>query len=82
MADLTTMKNKFTKADIGASVVFAGFDGGSYSAKIVVIRERAGLLGIRYLVPERGEACYAWLDRADWGRLTRFGNAKFLVLAS
>jgi hypothetical protein len=70
------MKNTFSKSDIGASVVFAGFDGGSYSAKIV---EFGGIghphqhrhVVIEYLAaPDR--SIRAVVYRCSWNRLTRF----------
>lgn len=76
-------QNNFTKSDIGASVVFAGFDGGSYSATIVDVRA-AGIAQDRTIRiaywPTGPEAVYVTLVVADWHRLTRFGTSNFLAL--
>jgi hypothetical protein len=77
---MTTKPNSFTLADIGKHVVFAGFDGGSYSATIVdVRRDRPESVRIAYF-PSGPEPVFATVLRLDWGRLTRFGNEKFLAL--
>jgi len=75
----------FTPEDLGTAVVFAGFDGGSYSATVVDVRVsriplRDQTVRIAYW-PSGPEAVYATLARADWHRLTKFGAAKFLALA-
>ena len=63
------MKNTFSKSDIGASVVFAGFDGGSYSATIKAVAK--GVVVIHYF-PQYAQCHDAWVRRKDWARLTRF----------
>lgn len=70
--------NQFTLADIGASVVFAGFDGGSFSAKIVDVR-RNEFVKIGYF-PTDHTPVYTTLVKADWHRLTRFGKSNFLAI--
>jgi len=76
---------QFSKKDIGAVVVFAGFDGGSYSARIVEARItniplRDQTVKVEYF-PAGKVPVYATLDRADWGRLTLFPkDSNFLVL--
>jgi hypothetical protein len=76
---------QFSKKDIGAAVVFAGFDGGSYSATIVDVRDtgiplRDYTVRISYF-PAGKTPVYATLSRADWGRLTLFPEgSNFLVL--
>jgi len=81
MRDFITMKNKtipqtFTHADIGAPVVFAGFDGGSYSATIVEVNTmniamRDQTVRVGYF-PSGKTPVFATLARADWHRLTMF----------
>lgn len=79
------MKNSFSKKDIGAAVVFAGFDGGSYSATIKDVT--AELVCVEYfplpsLLPGvLPQPVSAFVKRQDWRRLTRFGTEKFMVLA-
>lgn len=76
------MKIKYTPI-VGAHVVFAGFDGGSYSATITEGR----LVGppndqwvrVRYF-PAGPEPVHALVKRTDWARLTLFGNEKFLAI--
>jgi len=69
------MKNSFSKKDIGAAVVFAGFDGGSYSATIVNAEPQ--YVTIKYF-PVSSQPVFTMVVRADWHRLTRFGNSLFL----
>lgn len=81
-------KHQFTKSDIDAAVVFAGFDGGSYSATVVEVTR--DIVRIKYFphAPLRNRAggfvlrpVYAVLQRADWGRLTLFPkDSKFITL--
>jgi len=83
MADLIPMKNSFSKKDIGAAVVFAGFDGGSYSATVTDVT--ADTVRVQYfpIAPLNGAAprpVYSTVVRADWKRLTRFGAASFLAV--
>ena len=78
------MKNSQFK--IGQSVVFAGFDGGSYSATVTDVRV-AGSVGNRtravvvQYFPSGMRPVHALLEEKDWGRLTPFGNSMFLALA-
>jgi len=76
MADLIPMKNSFSKKDIGAAVVFAGFDGGSYSATITDVTPE--YVRVQYF-PVGMQPVYVMVVRADWKRLTRFGTALFLA---
>lgn len=76
MADIEDM-NKFTKKDIGVSVVFAGFDGGSYSATISGVF--GNVVNVDYF-PVYAQKHTAHLERKDWSRLTRFGTALFLTV--
>lgn len=75
----------FTRADVGASVVFAGFDGGSYSAKVVEVYSTGYPLAdqavrVAYF-PVGPEPVFATVKRIDWHRLTRFApNANFMTL--
>ena len=74
----------FTQADVGASVIFAGFDGGSYSATVIEVHTagiplRDQTVRVRYF-PAGKTPVFATLTREDWGRLTRFGNSMFLAL--
>jgi hypothetical protein len=90
MGDLPSMINKtksatFTRADIGTHVVFAGFDGGSYSATIVEVHSVGYPLDdqtVRVAYRPAGpEFVYATVKRADWFRLTRFApTSKFMAL--
>lgn len=74
------MKNNFTVSDIGAHVVFAGFDGGSYSATIVDVRlQKPASVRIAYH-PTGPAPVFATLVQTDWHRLTRFGAAKFMAI--
>lgn len=76
----------FTTKDIGASVVFAGFDGGSYSATVVGVTR--DFVRVQYFpfAPLNGHAptpVYATVMRADWKRLTPFApGSKFMVLTT
>lgn len=83
-------KYKFTKKDVGAAVVFAGFDGGRYSATVIEVSR--GVVRIKYFPhpPLRNRAggqvftpAYATLVREEWKRLTLFApGSKFLVLTT
>jgi hypothetical protein len=80
------MKNNFTKADVGASVVFAGFDGGSYSATIVNVTNYRGpgnaSVQIKYH-PVDARPFYAVVNEANFSRLTRFPvGCNFLAVES
>lgn len=77
---MTTKRfHQFTKADIGASVVFAGFDGGSYSGSVVNVT--AQYVTVRYF-PAGSNPVFAMVVRADWHRLTLFPrDSKFLALS-
>jgi len=70
-------KHQFTKKDIGAAVVFAGFDGGSYSATIVNAAPQ--YVTVRYF-PINSQPVFTMVVRADWRRLTRFGNSLFMAV--
>jgi hypothetical protein len=70
-------KNSFTRKDIGAVVVFAAFDGGSYSATIKDVTAKGILL--RYFMGSPAPI-YKCLPHADSNRLTRFGSSSFLVI--
>jgi hypothetical protein len=77
-------RNRFTQADVGISVVFAGFDGGSYSAKVVEVRrDKPNSVRIAYF-PVDARPVFATIVEPDFHRLTRFpGTAatdKFLVI--
>jgi hypothetical protein len=73
-------KNSFTKSDLWASVVFAGFDGGSYSAIIVEVNlQNPPSVRVVYFPTGPQQPVFATLIKADWARLTRFGADKFLA---
>ena len=76
---------QFTKKDIGAAVVFAGFDGGSYSATIVDVCPAGVPFCDRWVrvgyFPAGSTPVYVALRSVDWHRLTLFPkNSNFLVL--
>lgn len=71
--------HQFTKADVNAAVVFAGFDGGSYSATIVNVTSQ--YVTVRYF-PINANPVFAMVVRHDWGRLTLFPkDSNFLALS-
>ncbi len=70
-------KNYFTRKDIGSAVVYAGFDGGSYSATIKDVTAKGILLQYFSGSPAPIFKC---LPHADDNRLTRFGNSQFMVI--
>jgi len=73
-------QHRFTSRDLGISVVFAGFDGGSYSAQVVDVTP--DYVRVRYIPTVQGPVT-TMVVRADWHRLTRFpAGSKFLAIAS
>jgi hypothetical protein len=74
------IKNLFSKSDVGASVVFEGYSGGSYSAKIIAADSKGVTI---YYYPTCGQAHETWIPRADFSRLTRFpAGCSFLAITS
>jgi hypothetical protein len=77
--------NSFTQKDVGASVVFVGFDDGSYSATITRVSNDAS--GCRYVIVRYFPAgpktpAFSTLVEKYWNRLTRFpANSSFFVTA-
>jgi len=78
-------KHQFTKKDIGASVVFAGFDGGSYSATVTEVTSESVRVQYFPYTPINGfvpKPVYATVSRAEWARLTLFpADSKFLAIS-
>lgn len=76
------MKNQPT-FKIGDAVVFAGFDGGSYSATITDARtvgpRKDQWVRLTYF-PAGPTPVRTMLVPEDWHRLTLFGDAKFLAI--
>lgn len=70
--------NVFTKQHEGEAVVYSHPDGGSVSARIKFVQP-GDVVHLRYAVPYNG-ARGAVVGRAEWNRLTLFGNSKFLVV--
>ena len=80
-----TKSATFTRADNGSHVVFAGFDGGSYSATIVEVHSIGYPLSdqtVRIMYhPVGPEPVFATVKRVDWHRLTRFApGSKFMTV--
>lgn len=70
--------HQFTKKDIGTAVVFAGFDGGSYSGTVVSVTSQC--VTVRYF-PINENPVFAMVVRHDWSRLTLFSvGSNFLTI--
>jgi hypothetical protein len=72
-------KNTFTKKDIGTCVVFADFDGVTYSAKITDVAPRR-CVTVRYFAGSPVPRVTV-VAIENWSRLTRFApNSLFMVM--